>query len=141
EADELLKAVTWLGLLSETSVVKKNGTLIDTLCHLLESKMMYLDGESDMVLLQHSFKVENKDGSKELITTTLQKFGEPFPKGPSAMATCVGVPCAIGVSLILDGGISKRGVLAPVTPEIANPILEKLEATGIKCIEKSVPIH
>jgi hypothetical protein len=64
EADELLKAVTWLGLLSETSVVKKNGTLIDTLCHLLESKMMYLDGESDMVLLQHSFKVENKDGSK-----------------------------------------------------------------------------
>lgn len=57
------------------------------------------------------------------------------------MASCVGVPCAIGVSLILDGGISKRGVLAPVTPEIAYPILEKLEATGIKCIEKSVPIH
>jgi saccharopine dehydrogenase (NADP+, L-glutamate forming) len=47
--------------------------------------------------LQHRFEIENKDGSKETITSTLSEYGAPFGSpGHSAMSRLVGTPCAIG---------------------------------------------
>ena len=51
------------------------------------------------------------------------------------MSTTVGTPTAIGAQLILDGKISKKGVLIPIYPEIYNPILEKLAQAGIKLVD------
>jgi hypothetical protein len=49
--------------------------------------------------LQHRFEVENKDGSKEIITSTLCEYGAPTGStGHSAMAKLVGIPCAVGKS-------------------------------------------
>jgi len=39
------------------------------------------------------------------------------------MAKTVGMTAAIGMRLILDGRISQRGVLSPITKEIYDPIL------------------
>lgn len=50
--------------------------------------MSYGPDERDMVMLQHKFEVENKDGSKETRTSTLCEYGDP--KGYSAMAKLVG---------------------------------------------------
>jgi saccharopine dehydrogenase-like NADP-dependent oxidoreductase len=52
------------------------------------------------------------------------------------MAKLVGVPCGIAVQLVLDGVISKSGVLAPYERDIVDPILEILNKEGIEMIEK-----
>jgi hypothetical protein len=49
--------------------------------------------------LQHYFEIENKDGSKNDITSTLVEYGAPTGSGGySAMAKLVGIPCAVGRS-------------------------------------------
>lgn len=68
--------------------------------------MQYEEGERDMVMLQHKFGIEHKDGRKEVRTSTLCDYGDP--KGYSAMAWLVGVPCAVAVQQVLDGTISKK---------------------------------
>lgn len=68
--------------------------------------MQYEPGERDMVMLQHKFGIEHKDGKKEVRTSTLCEYGDP--NGYSAMAKLVGVPCAVAVQQVFDGTISKR---------------------------------
>ncbi|KAJ3046158.1 hypothetical protein HK097_001002 [Rhizophlyctis rosea] len=129
----VLHGLTWLGLFSSTPVTRKNN-LLDTLCATLEEKMQYLPGERDMVMLQHKFEVELADGTKQTRNTTGLWFGEP--NGDSAMATTVGVPCGIATQLILDGKITRTGVIAPMDDDIVNPLLHALEAEGIKMDEE-----
>jgi len=133
DAKRVLHGMSWLGLFSDTKVHKK-GNLLDTLCATLEEKMQYQPGERDMVMLQHKFEVELKDGTKQTRTTTGLWFG--IPNGDTAMATTVGVPCAIATQLILDGKITTTGVIAPMEDEVVNPLLTALEAEGIRMEEE-----
>ena len=98
--------------------------------------MQYEPGERDMVLLQHKFEIENKDGSTETRTSTLLDYGAP--KGYSAMAKLVGVPCGIAVKQVLNGTISETGVLAPLTPEMNDPLMAELREHGIWLTERTV---
>jgi len=103
----------------------------------LEKKMQYEEGERDFVMLQHKFDIEFANGKKETRTSTLCEYGDP--KGYSAMAKLVGVPCAVAVMQVLDGKISEKGVLAPMSPAIADPLrIELKEKYGIEMIEKTV---
>ncbi|KAK7190170.1 Saccharopine dehydrogenase [NADP(+), L-glutamate-forming] [Paraphaeosphaeria sporulosa] len=124
EKDRILNGLRWLGLFSDEKITPR-GNPLDTLCATLEKKMQYEEGERDMVMLQHRFEIENKDGSKDVRTETLVDYGDP--KGYSSMAKLVGVPCAIAVQQVLDGTISKKGVLAPMDPEICRPLMKILE--------------
>ncbi|KAI9017436.1 Saccharopine dehydrogenase [Gaertneriomyces semiglobifer] len=125
----VLHGLRWLGFFSDTEVHRR-GNLLDTLCATLEEKMQFLPGERDMVMLQHKFEVELKDGTRQTRTSTGLWFGEP--NGDTAMAVTVGVPCAITTQLILDGKIQRKGVLAPMDPELCYPLIEALEKEGIK---------
>lgn len=138
---KIFRGMAWLGLFSDTSVTKRGGNLLDTLCATLEAKMSFEEGERDMVLLQHTFEVETRDGEKQTRTSTLLEYGSPqgASQGYTAMARTVGTPCGIAVQLILDGKINKPGVHAPITPEIYNPILTQLEKEGIVCKEAILP--
>ena len=101
--------------------------------------MQYEPGERDMVMLQHRFGIEHKDGRKEVRTSTLCNYGDP--KGYSAMARLVGVPCAVAVQLVLGGTISKKGVLAPMDMDICSPLIKALKDTyDIEMVEKTVSI-
>lgn len=135
ESGRIIAGLRWLGMFSSTPVSLR-GNLLDTLCATLEEKMQYEDGERDMVMLQHKFGIEWADGSKELRTSTGLWFGEP--NGDSAMAQTVGIPCAITAQLILDGVITQRGVLAPMTRELCDPIMKELEAYGISMVERII---
>ncbi|KAI5479463.1 hypothetical protein MNV49_003607 [Pseudohyphozyma bogoriensis] len=138
EEQRITSGLRWIGLFSAEKITPR-GNLLDTLCATLEAKMQYEKGERDMVILQHKFEIENKDGSKEVRTSTLLDFGAPVGSaGPSSMAKLVGVPCGIAVQLVLDGVIAKHGVLAPYTRDIVDPILAEVEKEGITLVEKTL---
>ena len=100
--------------------------------------MEYEPGERDLVMLQHKFDIENKDGSKETRTSTLCELGDP--NGYSAMAKLVGIPCGIAVKQVLDGTISEKGILAPMTRNINDPLMKELKETyGIELKEEVLP--
>ncbi|KAI9845881.1 MAG: Saccharopine dehydrogenase [NADP(+), L-glutamate-forming] [Thelocarpon superellum] len=135
EKERIISGFRWLGLFSDDKIVGR-GTPLDTLCATLERKMEYEAGERDMVMLQHKFEIEHKDGSKETRTSTLVDYGDP--KGYSSMAKLVGIPCAVAVRFVLDGAISEKGILAPMTPALNNPLIKELKKYGIECREKTL---
>ncbi|KAG0151056.1 hypothetical protein CROQUDRAFT_651573 [Cronartium quercuum f. sp. fusiforme G11] len=136
EEERILSGLRWIGVFSNEKVIPRQ-SILDTLCATLEQKMAYGKGERDMVMLQHKFEIELKDGSKQTRTSTLLEYGAPFHtgEGPSAMAKLVGVPCGIAVQLILDGVINKPGILAPYTRDIVDPLLREVEKEGITMVE------
>ncbi|KAK5995591.1 Saccharopine reductase [Cladobotryum mycophilum] len=136
DKERLISGLKWLGVLSDSKITP-NGNPLDTLCALLEEKMAYEQGERDFVLLQHRFEIEDKDGTRKTMTSTLSEYGAPFgSSGPSAMSRLVGTP---SVKLVLDGTIDKRGIIAPLSGNINGPLMRELrEKYGIECREKVV---
>ena len=139
EKERLIAGLRWIGMFSDAKITPR-GNPLDTLCATLEEKMQYEDGERDLVLLQHKFEIENKDGSRETRTSTLCEYGAPTGSGGySAMAKLVGVPCAVAVKQVLNGTISEKGILAPMNSKINAPLMKELkEQYGIECKEKVV---
>ncbi|RSM06430.1 Saccharopine dehydrogenase [NADP(+), L-glutamate-forming] [Fusarium ambrosium] len=132
----ILSGLRWIGLFSDEKITPR-GNPLDTLCATLEKKMQFEEGERDLVMLQHKFEIEHKDGSRETRTSTLVEYGDP--KGYSAMARLVGVPCAVAVKQVLNGTLSEKGILAPMNGKINNSILKELkEEYGIFCVEETV---
>lgn len=134
ETTRIISGFRWIGLFSSEKVTPRAGNLLDTLCGQLEKLMQYEANERDLVMLQHKFVVEWADGTEQTLTSTLEAYGKP--KGFSAMAWTVGLPCGIAVQLVLDGVIKTPGVLAPYTKEICDPIREVLEKEGCGMVEK-----
>jgi len=135
EKSRIVSGLRWIGLFSQTEkVVPRAGNLLDTLCARLERLMAYAPGERDLVMLQHKFVVEWKDGTTDTLTSTLERYGEPM--GHSAMALTVGLPCGIATQLVLDGVLSTPGVQAPYSKEICEPIRKILESEGIGMVER-----
>ncbi|KAF2765973.1 LYS9, Saccharopine dehydrogenase, lysine biosynthesis pathway [Teratosphaeria nubilosa] len=139
EKERIVSGLRWFGLFSDEKIDPR-GTALDTLCATLEKKMQYEKGERDFVMLQHKFDIEWADGSKETRTSTLADYGEPEGSGGySAMARLVGVPCAVAVLMVLNGEIKEKGILAPVTLELSEPIRIKLQKEyGIELTEKTL---
>ncbi|EMC97322.1 hypothetical protein BAUCODRAFT_33041 [Baudoinia panamericana UAMH 10762] len=139
EKDRIIAGLRWVGLFSDEKVPSR-GNPLDCLCATLEKKMQYEPGERDFVMLQHKFEIEWPGGKRETRTSTLCEYGEPEGSGGySAMAKLVGVPCAVAVLMVLNGEIKEKGILAPVTPELAEPIRVKLQKEyGIELIEKTL---
>ncbi|KAK3937658.1 Saccharopine dehydrogenase [Diplogelasinospora grovesii] len=132
----IMSGLRWIGLFSDETITPK-GNPLDTLCATLEKKMQYEEGERDFVMLQHKFEIEHKDGSRETRTSTLCEYGDP--KGYSAMAKTVGVPCGVAVKQVLNGQISDKGILAPMSTKINEPLMKELkEKYGITMVEKTI---
>ncbi|KAJ7632296.1 saccharopine dehydrogenase [Roridomyces roridus] len=134
ESTRIISGLRWIGMFSSETVSVRSGNLLDTLCARLEGLMKYEEGERDLVMLQHKFVVEWKDGKEETITSTLEAYGTP--NGHSAMALTVGLPCGIATQLVLDGVLTMPGVHAPYSKEICDPIREKLESEGLGLTER-----
>jgi len=131
---QVLANLSWLGLLSDEPLPVDQSTVLDVLVSRMLQKMTYQDAERDMLILQHEFLAEYPD-HQERITSTLIDYG--IPNGDTSMARTVGLPAAIGVKLILEGGLDVLGVRTPVIPELYVPVLSELEDLGICCVEKT----
>lgn len=136
EAARIISGLRWIGLFSDDVAEVRAGNLLDTLCARLEGLMKYEAGERDLVMLQHKFYVEWADGSEQILTSTLEAYGSP--KGHSAMALTVGLPCGIATQLVLDGVLNKPGVQAPYSKDVCDPLREALELEGVGLVEKAL---
>lgn len=136
DRDRILSGFAWLGLFSDTKITPR-GNALDTLCARLEELMQYEDGERDMVALQHKFGIEWADGTTEVRTSTMIDYGKVG--GYSSMAATVGYPVAIATKFVLNGTIKGRGLLAPYSPEINDPIMKELkDKYGLYLKEKTI---
>jgi hypothetical protein len=66
ESERIISGMRWLGLFSTEQASIKDGNILDTLCHQLAKLLGFKPGERDLVMLQHKFVVEWRDGKKVL---------------------------------------------------------------------------
>jgi len=125
----------WLGMFSDRPIGQDRISPLDALGEIMQEKLSYNPGERDMVVLFHEFKAWfEADDHYERLTSSLVDFGVPY--GDSSMSRTVSFPAAIAARLILEGKITRRGVLRPVIPEIYNPVLDELANLNIVCSEE-----
>jgi saccharopine dehydrogenase (NADP+, L-glutamate forming) len=130
----VLDNLEWLGLFSAAPLPVAVGAPIDILTARMLEKMRYDENERDMLIMQHEFVATYPDRTEE-ITSTMIDFG--IPGGDSSMSRTVGLPAAIATRLILNGAITRKGVVVPVTPDIYAPVLAELDQLGIRLEEHS----
>jgi len=131
-----LANMEWLGLFSDEKVSKQNNTL-DVLSDRMQVKLAFREGERDLLLMRHRFHVEEADGRKTKIVSTLIDYG--IPHGDSSMARTVSLPLAIGTRMLAEGRITRTGVLQPMTSDVYLPILAELEKENIRMEERQFP--
>jgi len=131
----VINNLAWLGMFSD-DIVPAFDNRLDILSEKLLEKLYYKDGEKDMLLLRHTFVIENENKSEKTITSTLIDYG--IPHGDSSMARTVSLPLGIGVKLMAEGKIDLTGVQIPIKKEIYEPVLNGLEQLNIKMIEKTI---
>jgi saccharopine dehydrogenase-like NADP-dependent oxidoreductase len=134
---EVMKRLEWLGLFSDDRVPDFDNRL-DILSQRMQDKLFFKEGEVDLLLMRHKFVIENKDRSRDLITSTMIEYG--IPHGDTAMARTVSLPLAIGVNMMAENKINLTGVQTPTIKEIYEPVLQELAQLNIKMVEKRVPL-
>lgn len=102
---------------------------------ILEDKWTLQAEDKDMIVMYHKFGYE-LNGQKHQIDSTMVSIGEN--QTYTAMAKTVGLPVGMATLKILNGAITRKGVLRPIYPDVYNPILEELEAYDIKFKEQKV---
>jgi saccharopine dehydrogenase (NADP+, L-glutamate forming) len=130
----ILDNLAWLGLFNDDPLPLEHGAPLDILTACMLEKMSYQKDERDMLVMHHEF-VAGYPNRKETITSTMIDYG--IPGGDSSMSRTVGLPAAIATRMILEGKITQKGVLIPVTPDIYEPVLAELEQLGIHFKEKT----
>ncbi len=134
--DDVISRIEWLGLLSERPVAvpawSENSHVapLDVLAERMLAKLQYKSGERDMALLEHELVIRDAEGKKRYRRERILAIG--LAGDDSAMATTVSIPAATACGLILDGRLDHlSGIQRPLQPEIARPILDRLEAHNI----------
>lgn len=113
-----------------------NATPAEILQKILEDSWTLQEGDKDMIVMYHKFGFE-LNGKKEQIDSNMVVLGED--RTYTAMAKTVGLPVAIATLLILNKKITEPGVQIPISHEVYKPILDELEAYGIRFKEYHVP--
>jgi len=129
-----LKKLEWLGLLSDRKLPIGTASVFDMFAHTLKSRLLYEEGERDLLVMHHEFEAIYPDLPRQRIQSTLIDRGDP--DGDSSMSRTVGYPVGIAASLVAEGKISRTGVLRPVSAEIYTPVLAECERLGIRFKER-----
>uniref|UniRef100_A0A671P6Y2 Alpha-aminoadipic semialdehyde synthase, mitochondrial n=1 Tax=Sinocyclocheilus anshuiensis TaxID=1608454 RepID=A0A671P6Y2_9TELE len=132
--DFRMQSLRWLGLLSEEPVPHAE-TILAAVAKHLEAKLSFAKGERDMVVMRNDIGIRHPTGELETKHISLVVYGDP--NGYSAMAKTVGYPAAIAVRMVLNGELTTKGLVVPMTKNIYSPVLKRLQEEGLQCITKS----
>ncbi|NXO63284.1 AASS protein, partial [Phainopepla nitens] len=130
-----LEAVEWLGLLGD-ELVPAADSIVGALAKHMEMKLPFGTGERDMIVMRSEIGLRHPSGHLEDKFIDLVVYGDN--KGYSAMAKTVGYPAAIAAKMVLDGEITAKGMVVPLTKNVYGPILERVRAEGIMYSTRSV---
>uniref|UniRef100_A0AAQ5ZIL4 Saccharopine dehydrogenase (NAD(+), L-glutamate-forming) n=1 Tax=Amphiprion ocellaris TaxID=80972 RepID=A0AAQ5ZIL4_AMPOC len=122
------------GMLSDESVPHADSILAALAKH-LEAKLSFDKGERDMIVMRNDVGIRHPTGELETKHISLVVYGDP--SGFSAMAKTVGYPAAIAARMVLDGDISTKGLVVPMTKEVYGLALARLREEGLHFISKS----
>lgn len=135
----IYKKLDWLGLFNPSELMEDfYGSPAEILQSILEKKWLLLPYDKDMIVMWHRFVYE-LNGRKFEKHSWLRVIGKNSVE--TAMAQTVGLPLGIGVKLLVQGKISQKGVVMPLTPEFYTPILSELKSLGIEMHEKTIEIQ
>ncbi|KAI9164371.1 hypothetical protein H9P43_008210 [Blastocladiella emersonii ATCC 22665] len=149
EIAETVAALSWMGMFDASASAFPAGSVagtaahpvaLDATCAQLQAKLVYGEGERDMVAMHHEFTIRTRAGKRAHHTATMVAYGDPLPTGYTAMAKTVGLPAAIAAEMLLEGKIAAHGVLAPMARDVYEPMLGVLHKEGIKFVEKSTDL-
>jgi len=131
----IFKKIEWLGLFSNELLPYDKGSNKDILSYLFLNKLKFGAGEQDLVIMQHEYIADfPADNLTKKFTSTFIDYGN-IDKDTS-IARTTGIPPAVGAKLIVEGKITRKGVVIPVYEDIYGPVLLELENEGIKFLEK-----
>lgn len=125
-----------LDLFSPKKVELVSATPAQILQKILMDSWTLEEDDKDMIVMCHKFGYEYK-GEQRQIESQMVVLGDD--QTYTAMAKTVGLPVAIATLKILNGEITKTGVLIPIDKNVYEPILKELEDYGIVFTEKQVP--
>uniref|UniRef100_A0A667XWI9 Aminoadipate-semialdehyde synthase n=1 Tax=Myripristis murdjan TaxID=586833 RepID=A0A667XWI9_9TELE len=121
------------------------GTLLKTFLHSNVSLSLSLSpslslslsesGERDMIIMRNDVGLRHPTGELETKHISLVVYGDNG--GFSAMAKTVGYPAAIAARMLLDGEISTKGLVVPMTRDVYGPALRRLKDEGLQFVTKS----
>jgi saccharopine dehydrogenase-like NADP-dependent oxidoreductase len=131
----VLKKIEWLGLFSNELLPYAKGSNKDILSYLFLKKLKFGAGERDLVIMQHEYIADFPgENMTKKYTSTFIDYGNADKD--TSVARTTGIPPAIGAKLIVEGKITRKGVVIPVYEDIYGPILLELENEGINFLEK-----
>ncbi|CAD8093671.1 unnamed protein product [Paramecium sonneborni] len=135
DAEQIVQTLKWMGVFDPKNLILNNVAHVHNFAAHLQTLMNYKQGETDLVAMQHIFKIVYPNDPRVYVKkSTMVKIGHR--NGKSAMAITVGVPTAVATQLILDGVIKVTGVHMPNISEINTPLYEELKKEGIYCEEE-----
>jgi alpha-aminoadipic semialdehyde synthase len=126
---ENLQVVVDLGLLDDEPI-DKQGSPLDSLSTYLSRRLVYEQGERDIIVMRHDVHVEWPDKKEEIRHLDFVCYGDGTDEGYSAMAKTVGYACAIAAKMVLTGEIQDKGMVVPMAQHIYRPILNRLKEEG-----------
>lgn len=124
----IMDKISWLGLFENTPVGLKDASPAKILQHILEKKWQMEEDDLDMIVMYHLFGYE-LNGEKHQRESFMVIKGDDSVH--TAMAKTVGLPVGIAAKMILNGKITKPGVLIPINKEVYIPVLAELEEYGV----------
>lgn len=105
----------------------------DILQFALEKKLGLEPQDKDMVIMKHEIEFLHQDNIYKQTSTLIAKGTD---HQHTAMAQTVGLPLGIAARLILNGSITAKGLLIPISREIYEPVLDALSGQGIQFTEE-----
>ncbi|XP_034144219.1 alpha-aminoadipic semialdehyde synthase, mitochondrial isoform X2 [Esox lucius] len=132
--DFRMETLKWFGMLSNEAVPQAE-SILGSLTKHLETCLSFDKGERDMIIMRNDVGMRHSTGELETKHISLVVYGEP--NGFSAMAKTVGYPAAIAARMVLDGEITKKGLVLPMTRDIYRPVLKRLKEEGLHFSSKS----
>jgi saccharopine dehydrogenase-like NADP-dependent oxidoreductase len=132
-ASQELTKLEWLGIFEDEVIGLPTATPAQILQQLLEKKWKLQPDDKDMVVMQHQVSYQLA-GCTHQRTSSMVVLGDNSVN--TGMAKTVGLPLGIAAKLVLQGKISRRGVVIPVYPEIYEPVLAELAELGISFREE-----